>query len=93
MIEVGWGADQSGAFRAAVQAEALDRPRLLRDVTTALSDLGANIVSSSSLTNRDRVAVLRFEIELSDSATLDRAIVEMKKVEGVYDAYRLVPGG
>lgn len=93
VIEVGWGADQSGAFRAAVQAEALDRPRLLRDVTTALSDLGANIVSSSSLTNRDRVAVLRFEIELSDTATLDRVIVEMKKVEGVYDAYRLVPGG
>jgi GTP pyrophosphokinase len=62
-------------------------------VTTALSDLGANIVSSSSLTNRDRVAVLRFEIELSDTATLDRVIVEMKNVEGVYDAYRLVPGG
>jgi GTP diphosphokinase / guanosine-3',5'-bis(diphosphate) 3'-diphosphatase len=93
MIEVGWNAEHAGAFRAAVQVEALDRPRLLRDVTTALSDLGANIVSSSSLTNRDRVAVLRFEIELSDTATLDRALLEMKRVEGVYDAYRLVPGG
>jgi GTP pyrophosphokinase len=73
--------------------EALDRPRLLRDITTALADLGANIVSSSSATNRDRVAVLRFEIELSDVATLERAIAEMKRVEGVYDAYRLLPGG
>jgi GTP diphosphokinase / guanosine-3',5'-bis(diphosphate) 3'-diphosphatase len=93
MVDVDWRADRVGAFTAAVQIEALDRPRLLRDVTTTLADLGANIVSSSSLTNRDRVAVLRFEIELSDTATLDRAILELKRVEGVYDAYRLLPGG
>ena len=92
MIEVGWSAEHAGTFRAAVQAEALDRPRLLRDVTVALADLGANIVASSTVTNRDRVAILRFEIELSDVATLDRAIEEMRAVEGVYDAYRLVPG-
>jgi GTP pyrophosphokinase len=93
MIEVSWSAEHAGTFRAAVQAEALDRPRLLRDVTVALSDLGANIVASSTVTNRDRVAVLRFEIELSDVATLDRAIEEMRGVDGVYDAYRLLPGG
>ena len=93
MIEVGWSAEEVGSFRSTVQVEALDRPRLLRDITSALADLGANIVSSSSATNRDRVAVLRFEIELSDVATLDRAIAEMKAVEGVYDAYRLLPGG
>jgi GTP pyrophosphokinase len=93
MIEVSWSAEHAGTFRAAVQAEALDRPRLLRDVTVALSDLGANIVSSSTVTSRDRVAVLKFEIELSDVATLDHAIEEMRGVEGVYDAYRLLPGG
>ncbi len=93
MVEVGWAADQVGSFRSHVQVEALDRPRLLRDVTVALSDLGANIVSSSSATNRDRVAVLRFELELSDTATLDRALAELKGVDGVYDAYRLLPGG
>ncbi len=93
MIEVEWSVEHAGSFRAAVQAEALDRPRLLRDVTVALADLGANIVSSSTVTNRDRVAILRFEIELSDAATLDRAIAEMRGVDGVYDAYRLVPGG
>ncbi len=93
MIEVGWSPEHAGTFRAAVQAEALDRPRLLRDVTSALSDLGANIVASSTSTNRDRVAILRFEIELSDVATLDRVIEEIRGVDGVYDAYRLLPGG
>jgi (p)ppGpp synthase/HD superfamily hydrolase len=33
--------------------------------------------------------VLRFEIELSDVTQLERAITELKSVEGVFDAYRL----
>jgi len=93
MVEVAWGVGGVGTFAAWIQVESLDRPRLLRDVTTALADVGANIIASSSATNRERVAVLRFEIELSDVATLDHAIDEVKAIDGVYDAYRLVPGG
>ena len=93
MVDVAWGAGDVGTFAAWIQVESLDRPRLLRDVTTVLGDLGANIIASSSATSRERVAVLRFEIELSDVATLDYAINEVKEVDGVYDAYRLVPGG
>ena len=93
MIEVGWSPEHAGTFRAAVQAEALDRPRLLRDVTSALSDLGANIVASSTVTNRDRVAILRFEIELSDVATLDRAIEEIRGVDGCTTPIGCFPGG
>jgi len=93
MVDVAWGAGGVGTFAAWIQVESLDRPRLLRDVTTALADVGANIIASSSATSRERVAVLRFEIELSDIATLDHAIDEVKAIDGVYDAYRLVPGG
>jgi len=93
MIHVEWSAGGVGTFATWLQVEALDRPRLLRDVTIALSDLGANIIASSTAVSRDRVAVLRFEIELSDIASLDYAINEIKAIDGVYEAYRLVPGG
>jgi GTP pyrophosphokinase len=93
MIDVAWSAGGVDTFATWIQIEALDRPRLLRDVTTALSDLGANIIASSTAVSRDRVAVLRFEIELSDVATLDYAIDEIARIDGVYEAYRLVPGG
>jgi GTP pyrophosphokinase len=93
MIEVSWSVGGEGTFATWIQAEALDRPRLLRDITIALSDLGANIIASSTAVSRDRVAVLRFEIELSDVATLDHAIDEIKAIDGVFEAYRLVPGG
>ena len=89
MVDVSWGAGQAGSFAVWVQIEALDRPRLLRDVTATLSDLGVDISASSSAAGRDRVAVLRFEIELSDVTQLERAIAELKSVEGVFDAYRL----
>ncbi|HEX2369215.1 MAG TPA: ACT domain-containing protein, partial [Acidimicrobiia bacterium] len=91
MIDVSWAPDRVGSFTIWVQVEALDRTRLLRDVTSAISDQGGNIVASSSATGRDRVAVLRYEIELSDPGQVPRLLDELRHVEGAYDAYRLVP--
>jgi len=63
------------------------------DVTKVLSDLGANIHASSSGTGRDMVAVLRYEVEMSDPQLLERLLIEIRRVSGVFDAYRLVPKG
>ncbi len=92
MVDVAWGADQVGSFSVWIQVEALDRSRLLQDISAALSDLGTNILASSSAVGRDRVAVFHFEVELSDTEQLNRAISEIRAVEGVFDAFRLVPG-
>jgi GTP pyrophosphokinase len=93
MIEVSWDVDHHGSFFAWLQVEALDRPKLLRDITEIISDHGGNIHAASSATGRDRVAVLRFEVQLSDPQQLDRVIAEAGRVDGVFDAYRLIPGG
>jgi len=93
LIEVSWAPNQSEAFFVWIQVEALDRPRLLRDVTAVLSDHGANIHTSSSVAGRDRIAFLRYEIELSDPAQLERVLSDLREVDGVFEAYRLVPGG
>ncbi len=90
MVDVEWASEQAGTFFVWIQVEALDRPRLLRDVTAALSDVGANIHASSSVTGRDRIALLRYEIELSDRETLELVLSSVRGVEAVYDAYRLV---
>ncbi|MGI8823190.1 MAG: RelA/SpoT family protein [Acidimicrobiia bacterium] len=91
MIDVSWAPEQKGSFTVWFQIEALDRPKLLRDVTIVLGELGANIVGSSSVTGSDRIAVIRFEIELSDTNRLERIIAELRGIAGVFDAYRLVP--
>jgi GTP pyrophosphokinase len=91
-VPVEWAAERGATFRVTVQAEALDRKHLLRDVTAVLGDLHLSIVSAQVTTRSDRVAVLRFSFELADPAHLRDALRAMAGVEGVYDAYRVVPG-
>jgi GTP pyrophosphokinase len=93
IIDVEW-ADLSAddTFVAAVEVVALDRTRLLRDVANALSDQRVNIVSCSTQTGSDRVARMRFEFEFSDPNHLQAMLRMIKNIDGVYDAYRLLPG-
>lgn len=91
LIDVAWDPSQHGSFSVWIQVEALDRTRLLQDVTHAIGDIGANILASSSATGRDRVAVLRFEVELADNETLHRLLHEVRNVDAVFDAFRLLP--
>jgi len=90
IVDVAWADGHSETFFVWIQVEALDRARLLRDVTAGLSDYGANIHASSSVTGRDRIALLRYEIELSDREALEHVLSNLRTIEGVYDAYRLV---
>ena len=89
MIEVSWVPDWVRSFTVWFQVEALDRPKLLADVTEVISEAGGNIVASSTRTDRDRVAVLRYEVELSDPGQVDGILRQMRNVASVYEAVRL----
>ena len=91
MITVWWDNRQQGLFVAAIQIEALDRAKLLRDVTTAISDQGIHILSSSTRTGRDGIATLSFTFELADPGHLEHVIQSVRRVDSVFDAYRVVP--
>ena len=93
IIDVEWaGLSADDTFVAAVEVVALDRTRLLRDVANALSDQRMNIVSCTTQTGSDRVARMRFEFEFSDPNHLQAMLRIIKNIDGVYDAYRLLPG-
>ncbi len=91
LIDVSWRAGRSTSFVVAIKVEALDRTRLLSDVATVLSDQHVNIISATSAVGRDRVTTLRFTFELADIAHLSQILTVVKRVENVYDAYRVVP--
>ena len=94
VIDVEWASlDATQTFVAAVEVVALDRTRLLRDVANALSDQRVNIVSCTTHTGTDRVARMRFEFEFSDPGHLQSMLTMIKNIDGVYDAFRLLPGG
>jgi guanosine-3',5'-bis(diphosphate) 3'-pyrophosphohydrolase len=91
MIEVSWSEGKSTSFVVAIQVEALDRTRLLSDIATVLSDQHVNILSANSTTGRDRITRLRFTFELADITHLSSILAAVKRIDGVYDAYRVVP--
>ncbi|WP_151774861.1 RelA/SpoT family protein [Streptomyces abyssomicinicus] len=89
MLDVEWAPTQSSVFLVAIQVEALDRSRLLSDVTRVLSDQHVNILSAAVQTSRDRVATSRFTFEMGDPKHLGHVLKAVRGVEGVYDVYRV----
>lgn len=91
MAKVWWDQRQEGTFVVTIQVEALDRARLLRDVTDAISDQGIHIVSSATRAGKDGIATLTYSFELADPTHLDHVLKNVRRVDSVYDAYRVVP--
>jgi GTP pyrophosphokinase len=89
IVVVEWAPTSTSLFLVNIQVEALDRARLLSDVTRALSDMHVNILSASVTTSRDRIALSRFTFEMADPKHMGSVIKAVRNVEGVYDAYRV----
>ncbi|WP_406830773.1 bifunctional (p)ppGpp synthetase/guanosine-3',5'-bis(diphosphate) 3'-pyrophosphohydrolase [Pedococcus sp. KACC 23699] len=89
MIEVEWAPSSASVFLVQLQVEALDRNRLLSDVTRVLSDQHVNILSASVQTSRDRVAISKFTFEMGDPSHLDHVMKAVRKIDGVFDVYRI----
>ncbi len=87
--EVEWAPTGQSMFLVNIQVEALDRARLLSDITMALSDAHVNILSANLSTTRDRVAKSKFSFEMAESKHLDNVLRAVRAVPGVFDAYRI----
>lgn len=93
LLEVAWADAISGAFSVGIVVEAIDRTKLLRDVTTTLSELGVNITEAQTHSDRRaHQATLRFTVELPDAAHLGAVLGALRRIDGVYDADRVAPG-
>ncbi|MDR6176354.1 guanosine-3',5'-bis(diphosphate) 3'-pyrophosphohydrolase [Nocardioides zeae] len=89
LVEVEWAPTAQSTFLVNIQVEALDRARLLSDITMVLSDAHVNILSATLSTTRDRVAKSRFTFEMADAKHLDTVLRAVRTVPGVFDAYRV----
>jgi guanosine-3',5'-bis(diphosphate) 3'-pyrophosphohydrolase len=88
LVKVSWLAGAASIFLVNIQVEALDRARLLADVTRTLSEQHVNILSAAVSTSKDRVAISKFTFEMADAKHLDSVLAAVRNIEGVYDVYR-----
>ncbi len=89
LIEVTWAPSTKSIFLVQIQVEALDRSGLLSDVTRVLSEHHVNILSASVQTTNDRLAISRFVFEMGDIVHLDRVLNAVRRIDAVYDVYRV----
>ncbi|HEU0180632.1 MAG TPA: bifunctional (p)ppGpp synthetase/guanosine-3',5'-bis(diphosphate) 3'-pyrophosphohydrolase [Agromyces mariniharenae] len=92
MIEVEWAPSSKSVFLVQIQIEALDRAGLLSDVTRVLSEHHVNILSANVSTSTDRLALSRFVFEMGDTTHLDRVLNAVRRIDAVYDVYRVSDG-
>ena len=88
---VSWAGANQQSFRVEIAVEAWDRARLLEDLSRALAEAGANIVSANC-SMEDQMVHDRFVVQVGDVETLKSCISGLRQVESVFDAYRVTPG-
>jgi GTP pyrophosphokinase len=92
MIDVEWAPTSKSLFLVHIQIEALDRSGLLSDVTRVLSEHHVNILSATVNTSSNRLALSRFVFEMGDTTHLDRVLNAVRRIDAVYDVYRVSDG-
>jgi GTP pyrophosphokinase len=89
LVEVSWAPTSGSSFLVALHAEGLDRTGILSEVTNVMGEHHISIQSATLNTTKDHKFKFRFTFETTDLTHLDHLISAIKKVPGVYDAYRL----
>jgi guanosine-3',5'-bis(diphosphate) 3'-pyrophosphohydrolase len=89
MIDVEWAPTSTSVFLVQIQVEALDRSGLLSDITRVLSENHVNILSANVSTSSDRLAISRYVFEMGDTVHLDRLLNSVRRIDAVYDVYRV----
>ncbi|MFE5583418.1 RelA/SpoT family protein [Kitasatospora sp. NPDC056531] len=89
-LEVRWrpGDAPAAGHRVTLLAEALNRPRLLADLTAAISAEGVGIVSAEVEPPQELRVRHTYTVELPEPGALPALMRAMLKVSGVYDVSR-----
>lgn len=88
-LPVSWSDEADAVYLVQVQIEALDRAGLLAEIARVLSEHGVNMLSGNVSTTKERVAKVRFTFEMADARHLQQVLLALRRIEGVYDAYRV----
>jgi guanosine-3',5'-bis(diphosphate) 3'-pyrophosphohydrolase len=91
LVSVTWDPRNKMQLRVEIQIEAYDRSRLLEDISRTLSESGVNIIAAQVTTARDNMVKDRFVFEVPSIDYLETVLQRVRRIDTVYDAYRVTP--
>ena len=93
LLDVEWDMGTESTYQVEIVIEAVDRTRLLQEVSSTLAEAGVNILSASVVTSKDGIATMRFLFELGNMDQLQSILRNVNAIDGVFEAERMLPGG
>ena len=87
-IEVQWDYREKATFISELQIKALDRPRLLQDITSLYVDAKLNAVSLNLRINKEKIAILDIGFEINETKQIEDLIKKIKRLDGVLEVFR-----
>ena len=89
LIDVSWYKENNASYVTELEVYANDRAGLLADITVAVGELKAKIVSINAKTvQNNRVAIINIGVEVENIDMLNKVIKTVRKVDSVYDVHR-----
>ncbi len=88
LIEVGWVATSRAMYNVDIEVRAVDRKGLLHEITEQVDDSRINIVTFSSRTTKDKIAIINLVLEIDDIEQMNRLIKKLHRIQGITDIYR-----
>jgi GTP diphosphokinase / guanosine-3',5'-bis(diphosphate) 3'-diphosphatase len=92
-IEVDWARNASDSFPVRIVVHTDDRPGLLHQLTSVLSDENTNVRSLEAKTDvsgNDDVALVEMTVDVRDKKQLEKLCSAFRRISGVRDVERLV---
>ena len=87
-IDVEWGGAAGATYAVTLLIRAQDRPGMLADITSVISETGANIRTLGS--HPDNLhARIDLTLEIADRKQLERIIANIRKISGIFGVERL----
>ena len=94
IIDVSWGGEVRTVYPVELLIYAYDRTGLLKDLMTVLANIGVNIISMNTASNKtDHSAEMTITVEVEDLNALSRIMALLSKVPNVADVRRVYSKG
>ncbi len=87
-IDVQWDYEEKATFLSELQIKALDRPKLLQDLTALYAEAKLNAISLNLRINKERIAIVDIGFEINETKQIEDLIKKIKKLDGVLEVYR-----
>jgi GTP pyrophosphokinase len=88
-IEVEWARNTSDSFPVRIVVHTDDRPGMLAQLTSLLSDENTNIRTLEAKTEDHEGALVEMTVDVRDKKQLEKLVSAMRRISGVRDVERL----